>query len=569
MALLLSGCFLTPHPLTYEERAAEAAADREAMFAGQEPLTRPLTLREAFRRAIFYNLDSHVKVLEEALAQNDLDLGVQDLLPKLAAHGAFLWRNNVNASSSTAIATGQQSLVPSTSEDRNRWVADLTLSWNTLDFGVSYLNARQQANRILVADEERRKVVQTTMQDVRRAFWRAAAAQALHGRIAAAIKASQDALPAARKVETEGLRSPIDSLRYQKALLDLNRQLESAQNLLDVSKIELASLINLPPGQHYTLAVPSTSTLRLRSVPMPIADMEETALLRNPDILQQSYQARISTDEVRKALLRLLPGIDLSVSPNFDSNSFLVNHEWVSATGRLTAYFNSLLAAPVLIRRADEAADVAQLRREAVSIGVLAKLHIAVEQYLAAASEYRRSTEVAEVDERLYQQISNRTVSDVQGDLERVSAQVSAVFSELRRYETYADAQAALGRIYATLGLDPAPDSVEILDITGVRQEVIRVKAENTKTPPVPARADASPPPGPVARPQDERLPLALPKLSWQLPSIGGPGGAPSADPHQGGSAAAAPAADATPAPESAVTAVVTASDAHQGPAQP
>ena len=64
----------------------------------------------------------------------------------------------------------------------------------------------------------------------------------------------------------------------------------------------------------------------------------------------------------------------------------------------------------------------------------------------------------AEVDQRLYQQISNRAESDVQGDLERVSAQVSTVFSDLRRYQSFADAQAALGRIYSALGIDPAPE---------------------------------------------------------------------------------------------------------------
>ena len=64
LALLLSGCFLSPQPLTTLERAAEAAADREAMFANQEPLTRPLTLREAFNRALAYNLDARVKVME-------------------------------------------------------------------------------------------------------------------------------------------------------------------------------------------------------------------------------------------------------------------------------------------------------------------------------------------------------------------------------------------------------------------------------------------------------------------------------------------------------------------------
>jgi outer membrane protein TolC len=561
LALLLGGCFLSPQPLTTLERAAEAAADREAMFANQEPLRHPLTLREAFHRALAYNLDARVKVMEEALAHNDLDLSRLDLLPKAALNGAFLARNNVDASSSQSIATGQQSLVPSTSQDQSRWIADLTLSWNLLDFGVSYINARQQGDRILVVDEQRRKVIQTTLQDVRRAFWRAAGAQVLHGRIEQAIRATQNALPNARKVETEGLRSPVDSLRYQKALLDLIRQLESVKNLLDVSKIELAALINLPPGQRFTLAVPGPHGLRMRTLPMPVAAMEETALLLNPDIREQSYQARITADEVRKALLRLLPGVSLSLSPNYDSNSFLVNHEWVSVTARFGAYVNSLLIAPVLIQRAEQAELLANLRREAVSIAVLAKLHIAVEQYLAAAADYRRSTEIAEVDQRLYQQITNRAESDVQGDLERVSAQVSTVFSDLRRYQSFADAQAALGRIYAALGIDPAPENIEVLEINSVRRDILRVKAENEKRAPAQAQPEAAPQPTMIAQPSDERMPIDAPKFSW-FPSRGA---TPPADARQ--EEAAMRATDERH-PDNSVT-VLEAPESPEAPAQP
>ena len=286
-------------------------------------------MHEAFARALKYNLDGRVKLIEEALAQDDLDLSRYDLLPKAYVNAAFNSRNNVNGElEPSAIATGQQSLVPSTSTDNNVSTADLLVSWNILDFGVSYFAARQQTDRVLIGQEERRKVIQSLLQDVRRAFWRAASAQRLSGQIAESIRAAEAALPDARKVETEGLRSPVNSLRYQKALLDLIRQLEGAQSLLAVSKTELAQLINLPPGQPYSLAVPRD--LRVKSVPLPIGQMEETALLLNPDIRELSYQKRISVDETHKALLRLLPGITFSYDPNYDSNSFLVNHYWAT-----------------------------------------------------------------------------------------------------------------------------------------------------------------------------------------------------------------------------------------------
>ena len=69
------------------------------MFADQEPVTRPLTLNEAFARALKYNLDGRVKAMEEALSVNDLDLSRYDLLPKVAIDGMGTTRNRFDASS--------------------------------------------------------------------------------------------------------------------------------------------------------------------------------------------------------------------------------------------------------------------------------------------------------------------------------------------------------------------------------------------------------------------------------------------------------------------------------------
>ncbi|MBW0004113.1 MAG: TolC family protein [Hyphomicrobiales bacterium] len=456
---------MTPKPFTSEERWSEAQSDREEMFADQEPVTRPLTLSEAFARALKYNLDGRVKAMEQALAVNDLDLSRYDLLPKLAIDGLGSTRNRFDASSSESIQTRQQSLVPSTSSDLNRFTGDLTLSWNILDFGVSYFAARQEADRVLIAQEERRKAVQTLLQDVRRAYWRAAAAQRLTNEVKAAIRAAEDALPAARKVETEGLKSPIDSLRYQKALLDAIRQLETNEQALAISKDELASLINLPPGEHYSIAVPNEGSMRLEPMKIPVGQMESTALVLNPDIRGLSYEARISVAETKKALLKLLPGISLSADPNVDSNSFLVHHYWVAGAARVNGYLSNLLTAPLVIPQRENAEKLAVLKRQAMSMAILAKLHIAYQQYFASIKEYDRVKQLSSVDQRLYTQIANRTATDVQGDLERILAQASAVDSKLRLFQSYAEAQEALGRLYATVGVDFLHQDVETLSV--------------------------------------------------------------------------------------------------------
>jgi outer membrane protein TolC len=477
-AIFLAGCAVVPKPLTTEERRSEAQLDRQAMFADMQPLTRPLTLNDAFGRALKYNLDQRVKVMEEALATNDLDLSRYDLLPKLSVDGLGSTRNRFDASSSESIFTRQQSLVPSTSSDINRLTGDLTLSWNILDFGVSYFNARQQADHVLIAQEQYRKAVQTLLQDVRRAFWRAAAAQTLDAQVKEAIRVAEATLPAAKRVETEGLKSPVDSLRYQKALLDAIRQLETNQQSLAISKDELASLINLPPGQNYTVAVPELNSLRADPLNMRVADMESTALLLNPDIRSLSYESRISVDETHKAFLKLLPGVTLSFDPNYDSNSFTVHHYWLAGAARLNGYLSNLITAPVVIPRAEHEEKLATLKREATSMAVLAKLYISYQQYYDTIKYFDRAKQLLAVDERLYRQIANRTVIDVQGDLERILAQASAVDSKLRLFQCYAEAQAALGRLYATLGIDLLHEEVGTLSVADISDAIRRTNVD-------------------------------------------------------------------------------------------
>ena len=52
LAVGLGGCSLVPQPLTDQERQAEAISDMTAIFGPQVPLKGPLTLDEAFARAL-------------------------------------------------------------------------------------------------------------------------------------------------------------------------------------------------------------------------------------------------------------------------------------------------------------------------------------------------------------------------------------------------------------------------------------------------------------------------------------------------------------------------------------
>ena len=150
--LLASGCAVTPNPLTLEELKSTKVLRQQALMKDQEPIVRPISLYEAMARAIKYNLDYRVQLFEEALRASETDLAREEPLPDLVANAGFNNRDNFSGSRSSALlgstTVGEQSLVPSTSSERAVGNADLRLSWDILDFGLSYVRAKQSLSLI-------------------------------------------------------------------------------------------------------------------------------------------------------------------------------------------------------------------------------------------------------------------------------------------------------------------------------------------------------------------------------------------------------------------------------------
>jgi outer membrane protein TolC len=471
MVALLSACAVPQEPFTQEQLALQASEDREAMFKGGEPLTGPLTVAEAIARAMKYNLDKRSKMMDEALALGQTDLDRFDLLPKITANAGYTEKSEAVATRSRDLATQTDSSSgPSTSADRFSKTADLTMSWNILDFGVTYYTAKSNADRALIAAERRRKAVHNLVTEVRFAFWRAAAYQVLLDDVDRAVFEARDALAKSRIVEKENLKAPAEALRYQKSLLETLRQLTAIQQELSTARIELAALINLPPGTNLTLAVPTEMTVPEWT--KPLEQMEELAFLHNPDLREQGYLTRISVDDTRKAILRLLPGITFTAGRNYDYNSFLSNNHWYEAGAKLSWNLMNIVSGKSQMDYAETNEAVASARRIALRMAVLAQVHIGERQFRNAVSQYQQSDELWHVDRRLFEMSEAKTANDAQGILERVAGRASAIASQLRRFQSYAQVEQAFVKMQATLGQDQIPDNVAGHDIKALTESI-------------------------------------------------------------------------------------------------
>jgi len=466
LALIVSGCAVTSQPIDRSVSEQRAKSDMQNMFKDQEPLSGPLTLHEAMARAVKYNLEGRLKVMEEALAKRQLDLASFDMLPRMALDAGYAGRNNVSASSSQSVRTGTQSLEPSTSQDRDRRVADLTMVWNVLDFGVSYISAKQQGDQRLIVQERRRKVVNTIVQDVRSAYWRAVAAERLLKQIDSLMARVEEARGNSEKMSNQRIGDPVQALGYQRALIEATRQLEEQRKALTLAKTELATLINLPMGTDFTLA--ASDSYEIPELKVDMSRLEQEALASRPELREQDYQTRISANETRKAMLRMLPGLEFSAGGHYDSNSFLVNDRWADYGVKVTWNLFNVISAPAAIDVAKAGEEVAAARRQAMSIAVLAQLYVANANYREALRQFKTSQQLSDIDGQIAGQLRNRYKAAGLGELDLIQGELNTLQADLHRDLAYADLRNAYGQIFASAGLDPLPPEVSSTKIQAI-----------------------------------------------------------------------------------------------------
>ncbi|WAJ36958.1 TolC family protein [Pseudomonas sp. GOM7] len=458
LTLAISGCAVTSKPIDRSVSEQRAQQDLAVMFKDQEPLNGPLTLHEAMARAVKYNLEARLKVMEEAMAQRQVDLATFDMLPRMALSAGYAGRSNMSASSSESIRTGTQSLEPSTSQDRDRDVADLTMVWNVLDFGVSYVSAKQQGDQRLIVQERRRKVLHTIIQDVRSAYWRAMAADRLLTQIDSLMNRVAQARDNSQRLSEQRIGDPIQALSYQRALIEATRQLEEQRRALSLAKTELATLINLPLGTDVELA--PDAGYQMPELKVELSQLEQEALASRPELREQDYQARISAAETRKAMLRLLPGLEFSAGGHYDSNSFLVNQSWADYGVKVTWNLFNVLSAPAAIDVAKAGQEVADARRQAMSMAILAQLHVANANFREAQRQFQTSQQLAGLDSQIVEQLRNRYQAQGIGELELIQGELNTLQADLRRDLAYAELRNSYGQLFASVGFDPLPESI-------------------------------------------------------------------------------------------------------------
>ncbi|MFC3228441.1 TolC family protein [Marinibaculum pumilum] len=431
----------------------------------QAPIEGELDLPEAMARAVAYNLSHRVELMRIALAKGQVDLARFDLYPTLAASAGFDYRTPEDASISETIRSGIQSNEPATSADKFRTLADIRASWSVLDFGVSYLQAKQEGTRLLIAQGAREKIMRDLLMQVRRAYWSALASQRLRDEV---VRIKEEALNALAEIDTGistgAYLSNFDALTQKRRLLTVVQQLETTEQRLRVAEVQLNSLINEPPGAPIRL-VDDGRLPDLPEMDVPMEALELYALTQSLDYRETLYALRIEQLEARKALLRLLPGLEFGLSGNFDSNSYLAYNNWLNATTTVTWNLLRIATYPETRKMNQARTDLAALSRLATNMAVVTQVNVASRNYINALRTIELARERADLDQQIADIQVGAAAAQALGEVDLIQSKVDSLQSELASMQAYADAQETLGTLLNASGLDPVPTNFHLLTV--------------------------------------------------------------------------------------------------------
>ncbi len=456
MLSVFTGCAVTPVPITPEDLEQRVQEDLNQLTEYQEPVSRPITLYEAMARALRFNLEARVQGLKEMVAHRQLDLAHYDLLPQLVADAGYAGRNNFSGASSRSLTTNRQSLESSTSAQKNIFSSNLTLSWDVLDFGLSYVRAQQASNDVLIAEEDKRRIANRVIQEVRSAFWKALGAERVLGRLSFLDDWVSHALSEAQIIRARALETPLTSLQYERELLQAQQEIQQLHQELSVSRIQLGELMNLDPGEPYELVMPKR-TPPVSKVKDNLNELERKALMNRPELRTVDYQKRINAEETKVAILELMPSLNMYLGGNWDSNSFLFNQNWLSYGAKVSWNLMNAFRAPIRLQVIDAQQDVLDLQSVALTMTIMTQVHVAVAQYEAALEDVKLTERYFETQMKIAATVHQSWSLNRLGEHMVIREKVQGLLAELRYEMALAKLELAYANLLAAIGEDPFP----------------------------------------------------------------------------------------------------------------
>ena len=457
-ALLVTGCMVTPSPVTKEEIQGRVSQDLRAILQEQEPIEKPIDFYEATARALRYNLDAKVKAMQAALAHQQLNVAHYQLLPQVAVNAGFDGRNNFAGGGAQSLLDGRPILEPFTSMDKNVFSGNLSLSWDVLDFGLSYIRAKQAGDNMLIAEEERRRIAVRLLQDVRNAFWRAVSAERLLPQVRQLDSMVEKALSQSQAIVDRKLQAPLTPLNYRRDMLNIQREAQKLIRELSTAKIQLASLMGLPPGVQFEVRQPSRHASPLLDN-LDAESLEQQALTFRPELRAIDYQKRINAKEAKATLLELFPSMKLQFGGYYNSNSFFLYQNWLNYAAQVSWNLMGVFRVPAKYKAIEAQRAVLDAQSLALTMTVLTEVHVGAAQFILAKDELGNARTYQETQRAIVEHTHSLWITNSTNDLVLLREKVNQILAEVRLDVAQAGVETAYATLRSAVGEEEVPPS--------------------------------------------------------------------------------------------------------------
>lgn len=450
----VGACSVTPEPLSQQELLSVAQGRLASVVsADQEPVRETIGLYDAMARALKYNLDRQVELKEEALRSRELRLSTFELLPSLVASLDYTTRSNEPGSRSTNLDTGITSAAATRSVEQDTFDGELRLSWDVLDYGISYVRAQQAGDEVLIALEQRRAATNRIIEDTRTAYWRMVAAQRLLHKVRSLKTKGQQALRRSATLASSADADPRQQLEFQRDILSNDQALEQLTRDLEVAKRQLAALMNLPIGSDFRVELPQRGRHR-SDLQLGRDEMILRAMVNRPELREISYRQQSNDRENRVATLEAIPGLNLFVSSNFSDNDLLENGDFVSAGANVSWNLLRLARLPERRRTIEAGGELLDTRALALTQAVALQVMVARARYASQHREFHSAAQFLSVQRRLTDQVKTEFSAGTATEQDTLNEEFNLLVAELRTDVAFADMQNAFANLYAAMGLD-------------------------------------------------------------------------------------------------------------------
>jgi hypothetical protein len=473
LVLGLGGCGPATNRLPSSELMAVTGSLSDILETVEEPLHGPLSVHEAVARALKFNLSIRAQELIAEMAVAKVRAESASMLPDLVAESRYYGRNVPAYSRSSSSSTY------STSSDPRGVSRDLTLSFNILDFGLSYLRSQQAADKAEKEREEVRRVATRVVEETRAAFWRTAAHDALIAQVDRLRPAVEQMMAQSRKAAGNSEVDPLISITYEREVLNLQRELNQLRVSLAGSAAQLRQLVGVPQSSVMQLEVASRRMQRPAPTDAPGVDIMR-ALGHRHEIRQLMLDMRITETEVHATVLKVLPSVSLSRGLAQDTSSFLLHGSWVSWGAKFAWSLINLAQLPTNLDVVEAQMRVHRQQTVATAAAIAMQVYVAHARVSAHRQSAQDARSLASLQNRMLRQVRAADAVGTVAHQVLVKERLATLLADIRARLAEADLEGARAAYATAIGVDQLPDlAVETLSVSEIA-EALRLAEQET-----------------------------------------------------------------------------------------